>query len=95
MNALASPGVLLEIENLRRAHSSGALEWMDSCADPSNAMINRLWLDRLPLQSIAVSIGGRGRWALAFMPLLKWLNRRVFRRDLARRKPIEIETLAR
>ena len=58
-------------------------------------MINRLWLDRLPVQSITVGIGGRGHWALALMPMLKWLNRRVFRRDLARRKSIEIETLAR
>ncbi|HKP13277.1 MAG TPA: GNAT family N-acetyltransferase, partial [Blastocatellia bacterium] len=43
-HALASPGVLLEIENLRRAHANEGLDWMDSCADPSNAMINRLWL---------------------------------------------------
>jgi CelD/BcsL family acetyltransferase involved in cellulose biosynthesis len=93
-HALCSPGVLLEIENVRRAHSNGTLDWMDSCADPSNAMINRLWLDRLPLQSITVGVGGRGQWAMAFMPLLKWLNRRVFRRDLASRKAVEIETLS-
>lgn len=90
-HAINSPGVLLEIENLRRVHANGGLDWMDSCADPSNAMINRLWLDRLPVQSVAVSVAGRGRSALAVMPLLKWLNRRVFRRDLARRKRTEIE----
>ena len=85
-HAQASPGILLEMENIRRLHASDALDWMDSCADPSNAMINRLWLDRLPVQSVAVSAGRRGPSALALMPLLKWLNRQVFRRDLARRK---------
>jgi hypothetical protein len=85
--APSSPGILLEIENIRRLHASDTLEWMDSCADPSNAMINRLWLDRLPIQSIAVSVGRRGQLAVALMPLMKWLNRQVFRRDLARRKP--------
>jgi len=93
-HALTSPGVLLEIENIRRVHASGAIDWMDSCADPSNAMINRLWLDRLPLQSITVCAGNRGQGGLRLIPLLKWLNRRVFRRDLAHRKPVEIETLA-
>ncbi|MEN3333265.1 MAG: hypothetical protein V7641_2630 [Blastocatellia bacterium] len=84
--APSSPGILLEIENIRRLHASAALDWMDSCADPSNAMINRLWLDRLPVQSIAVSAARRGQLAVALMPLLKWFNRQVFRRDLARRK---------
>lgn len=84
--APASPGILLEMENIRRLNASDKLAWMDSCADPHNAMINRLWLDRLPVQSIAVSAGRRGQLALALMPLLKWLNRQVFRRDLARRK---------
>jgi hypothetical protein len=49
-------------------------------------MINRLWLDRLPVQSVAVSAGRGGNLALALMPLLKWLNRQLFRRDLARPK---------
>jgi CelD/BcsL family acetyltransferase involved in cellulose biosynthesis len=84
--AHASPGILLEMENIRRLHASDTLEWMDSCADPHNAMINRLWLDRLPVQSIAVSVARRGQLALALMPLLKWLNRQIFRRDLARPK---------
>ena len=84
--ALSSPGILLEMENIRRLHASAALDWMDSCADPSNVMINRLWLDRLPIQSVAVSAGRRGQLAMALMPLLKWINRQVFRRDLAHRK---------
>jgi len=60
---------------------------MDSCANPHNEMINRLWLDRLPVQSLAVSAGRRGPLAVALMPLLKWVNRLVFRRDLGRGKP--------
>ena len=86
-DAASSPGILLEVENIRRLHASEKLEWMDSCANPHNEMINRLWLDRLPVQSIAVSAGRRGPLAVALMPLLKWVNRLVFRRDLGRGKP--------
>ncbi|HJQ25135.1 MAG TPA: GNAT family N-acetyltransferase [Blastocatellia bacterium] len=85
-DAAASPGILLEVENIRRLHQSAELDWMDSCANSHNAMINRMWLDRLPVQSIAVSASRRGRLAVALMPLLKWANRQIFRRDLARGK---------
>ena len=46
-----SPGVQLELENIEFFHR-GELEWMDSCADPNNAMINRLWGERRQLQSV-------------------------------------------
>jgi Acetyltransferase (GNAT) domain len=83
----ASPGILLELENIRRTHATDELEWMDSCANSHNRMINRVWLDRLPIQCIAVSASRRGRLAVALLPLLKWANRQVFRRDLAHRQP--------
>jgi CelD/BcsL family acetyltransferase involved in cellulose biosynthesis len=41
-----SPGVLLEVENMRIFHEQRDEQLMDSCADPDNAMINRLWQDR-------------------------------------------------
>ena len=40
-----SPGIQLELENVELFHRSDAA-WMDSCAQPDNAMINRLWPDR-------------------------------------------------
>jgi hypothetical protein len=88
-----SPGILLEMENVRRLHAGAGLDWMDSCADPSHAMINRLWRERRVVQSMAVALNRRGELALALVPLLKWLNRQVFHRDLARhhlRRPVKI-----
>lgn len=46
-----SPGIQLELENIE-FFARGELEWMDSCADPDNAMINRLWPDRRALQTL-------------------------------------------
>ena len=56
-----SPGVHLELENVERFLETD-LKWMDSCADPHNQMINRLWPDRRQLTSIVLARGGlRGR----------------------------------
>ena len=70
-----SPGVLLEMENIRRFHARGNLAWMDSCADPSNWMMNRIWPDRrriatlvMPGSNIAGPLFVR---ALPFMRRLK------------------------
>ncbi len=52
-----SPGVQLELENLRRLHESPEIEWMDSCAVPKHFMINRLWKERRTIQHLRVSTG--------------------------------------
>jgi hypothetical protein len=78
-----SPGVLLELENIRLLHERPQIRWMDSCADPERFMINHLWTDRRVIQTIVVSTGKpQGDLALAALPLLKWGNRQIFRRDL-------------
>ena len=41
-----SPGVQLEAENIDVFHAGRRERLMDSCADPDNEMINRLWPDR-------------------------------------------------
>jgi len=42
-----SPGVLLELENIRYLQDRpGSLMWMDSCADPNHPMIDHLWRER-------------------------------------------------
>jgi CelD/BcsL family acetyltransferase involved in cellulose biosynthesis len=46
-----SPGVLLELENIREAHRMG-LVWMDSCADQDHPMIDRLWPERRQVQML-------------------------------------------
>lgn len=50
-----SPGVLLEMENIRRLHNDSNITWMDSCAAPDHFMINRLWLDRKSMRTILLS----------------------------------------
>ncbi|MCI0489305.1 MAG: GNAT family N-acetyltransferase [Blastocatellia bacterium] len=71
-----SPGILLEIENIRRLHSIPDVEWMDSCAVPDHIMINRLWPDRRIIQTVLVSAGKRpGDLVVSAMPLLRWLKR--------------------
>jgi len=54
-----SPGVLLELDNVERAHQLPALRWMDSCAAPNRFMINHLWPDRREMQTIFFATGGR------------------------------------
>ncbi len=53
-----SPGVQLELENLRRLHETTEFEWMDSCASPNHFMINRLWKERRTIKHMRVSTGG-------------------------------------
>lgn len=81
-----SPGVLLELENIRLLHERpqiSQIKWMDSCANPDRFMINHLWTDRRAIQSLVISTGKRqGDLVVAAIPLLKWGNRRIFRRDL-------------
>ncbi len=65
-----SPGVQLEIANIERFHR-GKSGWMDSCATPTNSMINRLWEHRRRLQTLVVSPSGsrggigHGMWRAA------------------------------
>jgi len=46
-----SPGVQLERENVKVFHDQRHEQWQDSCADPENEMINRLWPDRRELSN--------------------------------------------
>jgi hypothetical protein len=80
-----SPGVLLEVENIRRMHDRIDVEWMDSCADPDNFMINRLWPGRLTIQSMVVATGRMpGDFVVSSIPMLKWLNRKLLGRGADR-----------
>ena len=49
-----SVGMQLEIDNVSRFHEGTEAAWMDSCADPDNAMINRLWPDRRTIEALVV-----------------------------------------
>jgi hypothetical protein len=72
-----SPGVHLELENIRRFHEHPYLEWMDSCATSRHFMINRLWVDRRSLKRVLIATGkGGGNFIVAAMPLLRWCKRK-------------------
>lgn len=73
-----SPGLLLEIENIRRVHDGRKLRWMDSCASPEHPMIDRLWLDRRVIQNIVVPAGrGWGQFWVSVLPLMRLVKRKA------------------
>ncbi len=53
--AAYSPGVLMELENLRFTLDEGILDWMDSCAVPNHSMINHLWAERRLMGNVNIS----------------------------------------
>lgn len=73
-----SPGVLLEIEHLRRLHEAGAPAWMDSGAAADHPMISHLWRDRIAVETLVVPTGRRaGKFAVAALPLVRWTSHAV------------------
>jgi CelD/BcsL family acetyltransferase involved in cellulose biosynthesis len=71
-----SPGLLLELENIRCFHRSPALRWMDSCAEASHFMANRLWPDRRSLMTLVTASGSTaGELVVSSLPLLRWIAR--------------------
>jgi len=82
-----SPGMLLEIENVRRLHARSQIDWVDSCNDSFNFMFNRLWLERRTILDVVVGAGKSwGDWMVAAIPLLKSLNRKLLRRGAFRNR---------
>jgi CelD/BcsL family acetyltransferase involved in cellulose biosynthesis len=63
--AAYSPGVQLEVEGIRAFHEGTGATLMDSCADPGNPMLNRLWPDRRELVTYAIPADGARGWAAA------------------------------
>lgn len=78
-----SPGLLLEVENIRSLHEMPEIEWMDSCAAPRHPMIDHLWPGRRAIETILIP-GGRksGGMILATFPLLR-LIKQTARRSAA------------
>ena len=73
-----SPGVLLELEQLRRLHEPGAPAWMDSGAAADHPMIGHLWRDRLAIETLVMPTGRRfGDFAVAALPLVRFTSHAV------------------
>ncbi|MCI0351072.1 MAG: GNAT family N-acetyltransferase, partial [Acidobacteriales bacterium] len=65
-----SPGVLLELENLRRLHEKRQIDWVDSCAVPEHFMMNRLYTSRRVIQTVLVATGRKpGGLFVSVLPL--------------------------
>ncbi len=70
-----SPGMLLEMENVRRLHEMPEVEWMDSTADAQHFMINRLWMDRRTIETLVVSPNRAwGNLIVSGFPFLRWVK---------------------
>jgi CelD/BcsL family acetyltransferase involved in cellulose biosynthesis len=71
-----SPGVQLELENVRLFYEESGLDWMDSCAVANHFMINRLWKHRRTIDHLLISTGGwRGNLAVGAWPLFRAVKR--------------------
>jgi CelD/BcsL family acetyltransferase involved in cellulose biosynthesis len=76
-----SPGMLLEMENVRRVHAMPGIDWMDSTADMEHFMINRLWTDRRTVETFLVSPGRFwGNVVASTFPLLRGVKFMLQRR---------------
>jgi CelD/BcsL family acetyltransferase involved in cellulose biosynthesis len=70
-----SPGMLLEIENVRRLHDMREIAWMDSTAEAQHFMINRLWIDRRTVETLVVSANRAwGNFIVSSFPFLRWVK---------------------
>ncbi len=75
-----SPGVLLEMEYIRRLHVLPGLRWMDSCTAADNGMMNQLWPCRRTIQTLLVATGQcLGRCLAGLGTWLRALKRRLSR----------------
>jgi Acetyltransferase (GNAT) domain len=81
-----SPGVLLELENIRvafdeRSGSDSAnlsFPWMDSCAKPGHPMIDHLWRSSRSITTHVVAAGGwRGKRMVSWLPAMLKLKRQL------------------
>jgi CelD/BcsL family acetyltransferase involved in cellulose biosynthesis len=75
-----SPGVLLELENIRRLHQRPDVLWMDSLATHGHSLAERVWSDKAAFASLLIAPGRlAGRLLLAARPMLR-LAKRAARR---------------
>jgi len=82
--AKLGPGILLEMEHIRRLHQSSVYQWTDSCAVYNNSTFNRIYNSRFSVQDFAVGTGkGRGELVLSTLPLARYCFRVA--KGLARR----------
>ena len=81
-----SPGMLLEVENVRRLHATRGITWMDCGAVPDSQLFNRVWIHRRTIETLLLSTGrSKGTILLSLLPLLRLANRSLHALGLGRR----------
>lgn len=58
-----SPGVMIELENMKRVLADPDVDWMDSCAVENHPMIDKLWAERRAIVQVTVPLAGFRRRA--------------------------------
>jgi len=81
-----SPGVLIQIENLKLL-DRGDIGWMDSCAVEDHPMINSLWGERRSIVRLSVPLAGPVRRATFRLCRLAEEGSAALRRMRGRRQP--------
>ena len=67
-----SPGLLLELENMRRTFDNPKIQWLDSCALARHPMANRIWKERRIIRQYLISDNSRsGNFWISIFPLLR------------------------
>lgn len=72
-----SPGIILEVEHAMRMCGEPSVMFVDSCTDYENEMLNALWPDGKPMQSVLYATSGAfGRSAVSGLAGLRRVRRR-------------------
>lgn len=71
-----SPGLLLELETMRRIEAHRQVLWMDSCAAPRHPLLNRIWRERRMLRRSLFSNGSiSADLLISALPLARWIGK--------------------
>jgi len=71
-----SPGMLLELENIRRAHDEPRLRWLDSCNAAGPSPLKQMWREeRVIVELFAATGRPQGNLAVSLMPLARTAKR--------------------
>jgi CelD/BcsL family acetyltransferase involved in cellulose biosynthesis len=77
--AKSSPGLMLEIENLRRLLEQPTISTADSCSAPGAAILKDLWPERRLIVDLVIGIGhAPGNLLVSLLPLARWGKRFLF-----------------
>ena len=73
-----SPGLLLEVENIKRFHQDASSTWMDSCADQNSSLFTRVWPDKRTIETLLMSADSLiGDFWMSAIPFGHFLKRSV------------------